>query len=151
MYNIVIWYFYTLQSNQHDKSRCHLSSYKVITIVFTVLATLWISFLWHIHFVTGGLRLWISLTPLTHSPQSPPLWQPLCTTCLSTLCLFTCFSDPTCKWNHTVYVFSDLLFLNVIPARPVYVVANGMIFFFYDWVTFHHMYVPHLLDPFIYW
>lgn len=67
--------------------------------------------------------------------------------------LFACslvFQIPHVSETVQCMSFSDLLCLSVMPAGPVYVVDNGMIFFFFDWVTFHHMYVPHLLDPFIY-
>ena len=39
----------------------------------------------------------------------------------------------------------------MIISRPIHVAANGIISFFYGWVVFHCIYVPHLLYPFICW
>ena len=50
--------------------------------------------------------------------------------------------------------------LSIMPSRSTHVVANGKIFFFYGWITFHlcvcvcvcvHVRTPHFLYPFIHW
>ena len=41
--------------------------------------------------------------------------------------------------------------LSMKISRSIHVVANDIISFFLGWVIFHCIYVPHLLDPFLYW
>ena len=42
--------------------------------------------------------------------------------------------------------------LSMTISRSIHIAANGIIlFFFYGWVIFHCVYVPHLLYPFLCW
>ena len=60
--------------------------------------------------------------------------------------------DSTYKWYRIVFVFIWFTSLNMIISRSIHIAANGIIsFFFYGWVVFHCIYVPHLLYPFISW
>ena len=45
-----------------------------------------------------------------------------------------------------------LISLSMIISRSIHLGANGIsFFFFYGWAILHCVYVPHLLNPFIYW
>ena len=45
-----------------------------------------------------------------------------------------------------------LISLSIVPSKSIHVVANGKIsFFFYGWIVFLCIYIPHLLYPFICW
>lgn len=48
---IVIQYFYTLWNDPHNKSRYHLSLYKVIIILLAIFSMLYITFLWITYFM----------------------------------------------------------------------------------------------------
>ena len=55
-------------------------------------------------------------------------------------------------WYH-IFVCIWLTSLSMILSRTIYVATNGIISCFYGWVTFqtfHCVYVPHLLFPFLY-
>ena len=59
--------------------------------------------------------------------------------------MFCFFKDSINMWNHTVFVFLWLISLSILHSRFIHVVSNGKIsFFFYGWITFHCIYVPHL-------
>ena len=48
-----------------------------------------------------------------------------------------------------IFVFLWLTSVSMIISRSIHVAANGIIsFFFYDWVIFHCIYVPHVIYPF---
>ena len=71
------------------------------------------------------------------------------------LFLFCCihsfyFLDSTYKWQHAVFVFLWVMSLSIILSRSIHVFVHGKIFiFFYGWVVFHCVYIPHLPYPFI--
>ena len=49
-----------------------------------------------------------------------------------------------------MFIFLWLTSLNMVISRSIHVAENGIIsFFFYDWVVFHCIYVPHLLYLFL--
>ena len=112
-WNIVATQYYILVSNVQcsdltftyimkwspDKSSNHLSPCKVITILLTVFLMLYITSLWLIYFVTGGLYLLTPLMYFTPSP-APPFWQP--PVCSLYLCCFVDFAD---NCDHMVFVF----------------------------------------------
>ena len=62
-----------------------------------------------------------------------------------------CFLGSTYKWSNTVFVFVWLISLNIVSSRSIHVVAMAGFHSFQWWVTFHCVYVPHLLDPVIWW
>ena len=111
-----------------------------------------------IHSIYNSLHL---LTP--NSPSiPPPSPSPLATTVLFSksvslplshrqvhLCLIL---DSTCKWHH-MYLCSSLwlISLSMIISSCIHVAANG-IFSFFLWLSIPwHIYLPHLLYPFICW
>ena len=59
------------------------------------------------------------------------------------------FLDSIYKWNHTVFVFVWLPSLSIIPSRPIHVVTDGRIsFFFSGWtVQFSRSVVSDSLRP----
>ena len=79
--NIVIWYFYTLQNDHHDKSSYHLSPYKN-TLLLAVLPKLSFLSLWLIYFIIGNMYLLISLTFLTHLHTPLPSGKHLFVLCM---------------------------------------------------------------------
>ena len=64
--------FLYIQNDHHNKSSCHLSPYKDITLLLTIFPTLNISYLWLIYFVTGSSYFLISFTYFSHPPSSLP-------------------------------------------------------------------------------
>ena len=97
----------------------------------------------------------------TPNSQSIPL-SPFCPSKpqVCSLCLRVCFCsvdvahvchilDFTYKWYHMVFIFLTSLSLRI--SSCIHVAANGIVCFFYGWVVFHYLYVPYLLNPFIYW
>ena len=86
----------------------------------------------------------------------------ICIDCkiLIAICLVIIFSkqssnkmSPTCSLYLLVQVWLCLTFQiphSIIPSRPIHVFANGQISFcFYDGGVSYHVYVPHLLYPYI--
>ena len=70
----MIWYFYTLQNDHHNKSRYHLLPYKN-TLLLAVFPKLSFLFLWLLYFITGSMYL-----PFLHLRPSltelfPSLWN----------------------------------------------------------------------------
>ena len=102
-YNVVIWYFYRLHSTE---------SYCKTVITFPLLRI--ISWL---HLFYGWKSVALSSLHCLHlSPQPPPLgntsllsdlWVCFCFVILVHL---FCFLNSTCKWNHMVFVFPDLMY-----------------------------------------
>ena len=93
-----------------------------------------------IHLITGSLT---TFTPHAHTWQ-PPIYS---------LSMSSVFSDSTCKWDHTVFVFLCLTyFLSIMPSRLIRVVTNGRNFFFL-WLNniplCMYMYILYFLYPFI--
>ena len=69
-------------------------------------------------------------------------------------CVHFChISESTYKSYHVEFVFLFVrCSLSVIISSCIHVAANGVIFFFfYGWVTFRCIHVPHLLCAFICW
>ena len=61
-------------------------------------------------------------------------------------CIYThlyYFLDSTYEW-YWVFVFVWLTSLSIIFSRSIHVAVNGNVSFFYGWVIFHCVYVPHL-------
>ena len=140
------------------KSSYHLPPHKVITILSAIFPTLYISSLGLFYFITGSLSLLTSLTYFSHPTTPLPSGNHLFVLCIydsvSVLCLFFFFFF--LKIPHISEIIQCLSFnawlisLSIIPSRFIQVVTNDKIlFFFYGWVIFHCMYVPHLLYPFI--
>ena len=50
-----------------------------------------------------------------------------------------------------IFVFVWITSHSMIISRSTHFPANGIISFFYGWVVFHCIYVPHLLYPFLCW
>ena len=106
---ILVWciqystqYFTSYKMN----SRYHLSPYKIITVLLTIVPMLYITSLWLIYFIAGNL--YFNLPYLFHSSLFlPPLWQaPVCSLSESAFVfIFVCFLDSTYKWKHVVFVF----------------------------------------------
>ena len=111
LYNIVIRYFYTFQTDHHDTFTYYVSPYKDLTYLFIVFPTLDILYPWLIYFVTGSFYILISLTYFF--PPATPL---LSGNHLFALCIYNCFFfvhffcilDSTHKWNHILFVFLSL-------------------------------------------
>ena len=56
------------------------------------------------------------------------------------------FLDSTCKWNHLVFDFILRFLPSILFSRPIHVVINVKIkFFFYDQIIFHHIQVIFLI------
>ena len=91
------------------------------------------------------------------SPQSSPPGQALVCSLYLWVCFsfvmfahLFCFLDFTYKWKHTVFVFPWLISLSIMLSMSIQVATNGKIsFFFYGWVMFHCICIPHLLYSFI--
>ena len=83
-----------------------------------------------IYFTSRSLYFSISLTYFL------PLPTTLFSVCmyLFYVCSYICSLDPTCKWNHTVFVFIWLISLSVISSRSIHVVTYGKISFFFQWL-----------------
>ena len=66
MNSIMIWDFYILQNDYHNKSSYHLSPHRDITLLLTIFYLVYISALWLIYFVmemytSAGEDSWESL------------------------------------------------------------------------------------------
>ena len=132
----------------HHKSIYHSLPYKVVTMLILV-PMLYVTFQWLIYFIARGLYL---------KPVSPNfhLCSLLATTSVSVsmslllFCLFVCFVDSTCKWNHVVFVF-DLISLSVIGLGPSMLSQVARFHSLHGQVIFPCRCAPHLCDPFISW
>lgn len=70
MFITVIWCFYTVQNDAPDKSRCHLSPSKIITVLLTTFPMLYITSQGITYFITGILYLLLLICfapPITNS------------------------------------------------------------------------------------
>ena len=154
MHSTVIRYFCTLQNKHpHRKSSCHLSPYKVTTILLTILYSPCCTFHpcdWLIYFVTGSLYLLIFLTYFTHPLTPLPSDSHLFVLCICEslsvlLCLFVLlFQIPHISEIMWYLPFSVwLTSLNIIPSRSIHVVANGKILFFFMALYMYHILFIH--------
>ena len=113
--------------------------------------------LYHFIFLAHLFCNW-EFAPLTLSPSSflPPTPSLLAVTCLFfvSLALFCyiwsfVFSDSTCKWNHTIFVFAWLDYHNSL--KIIQIVTNGQDFIIL--LSFCGIYttyiIPHILYAFI--
>ena len=130
---------------------------------FTVITKYWL------YSVCYTIHPWASLHPIlctSHRPpplfcpSSSPHWQALVWSvylwgCFFFLIIFThllYFLDSTYKRYHTVFVFSWLISLGIMPSTSIHIPAKWQNFIlFYGWVVFHCIYKPHHLYPFICW
>ena len=131
-------------------------SYIIIRIFFTIFPRVYFTFPWG--FCNCQFVLLNSFTIFSHPPRPLPSGS-----CQNVLCihefvsillvhLFCFIFNCTYKINDMVFVFLWLASFSIIPSRSICVVTNGKIsLFFYGWVIFHCIYVPHLLYPFTYW
>ena len=56
-----------------------------------------------------------------------------------------------CRIMHCLSFCDCLISLNIMSSRFIHVAENGRIsiLFFYGWIVFHCIYIPHLKNPFI--
>ena len=57
----IIWHLNTIWSDHHDNSDSHLSPCKFDTVLLAMFLMLYVTPLWLIHFITGGLHLLIQI------------------------------------------------------------------------------------------
>ena len=119
VYYIVTWHLHALWNDDHNKSSNHLSLYKVITILLTVFLMLYITSLWLIYFVTGGLYFFIPFTYFTPPPLS----------LLATTLLFSV----------SVSLFS-FCFVRFVYQNPQYLSIYIYIIYIYDIYMRHTFY-----------
>ena len=144
-YSIVVQHLYTLWNDLHDKSRSHLSPYKVTTILLAIFPMLYIASPC-IYYMTGSLYVLILFTYFIHSPTP----STLAIASLFSLCLWVsfcfilfvhlfCFIDSTYKRNHIVFAFLCLNYFtkhNTLQVYPCCCKWKNSILF-YGWVVFH--------------
>ena len=97
----------------------------------------WLIFCWNL-FLCVAPAFSLLLTPL---PSGNHLFPVTDTSVLFWVFVFCfvmfghllCFLDSTFKWNHTVFVFSpsDLTSRSIVPCRPIHVVTDGKMSFFW--------------------
>ena len=85
------------------------------------------------------LPIWPTLPPASDNHQS--------ISCIYGLSLF---NVSMCQWDHIVFVFLRLVSLSITPLKSIHV-ADGKISFFYGWIIFFCIYLPHFLYSFIHW
>ena len=83
------------------------------------------------------LPIWPTLPPASGNHQS--------ISCIYGLSLF---NVSMCQWDHIVFVFLRLVSLSITPLKSIHV-ADGKISFFYGWIIFYCIYLPHFLYSFI--
>ena len=84
----------------------------------------------------------VSLTPpspILTTPHPQPLFY-------LWACFFVCliFKFHIYKWDHTVFVFHWLISLSIMPSKPIHVVSNGKVSFFYGLIVFYYVFFIHL-------
>ena len=120
MSSIVIWYFYTW--NDHNKSSYHLSLYRVITVLLTILPMLYITSLCFNLFYSWKFPPFDSL----HLFCPPPASFSENLTDLFPLSLSLFF----------IYLFFLLTSLGIMSSRIVRVAASASLHSFYGWIAF---------------
>lgn len=109
---ILLYFIYYLHCDRQNKSYYQLSPYEVITLLVTIFFMLYITSLWLIYSINGGLYLLIPFPYFTHPPT--PLasgYQPVCLLCLQVWFCFVMiihsffFLNSTNTLNHTVFDF----------------------------------------------
>ena len=131
MYNIVSQYFHALWNGHHSKCVYQLSPCKVVTILLTILPAMYyicMSYLCK----TGRLYLLIPFTYFSHPPTLPPFWQPSVCFCF-VLYVYVFWFFRFYKWKNIVYQSFHvwLTLFGVMSSRPIHVVTNGKISFFF--------------------
>lgn len=109
---ILLYFIYYLHCDHQNKSYYQLSPYKVITLLVTIFFMLYITSLWLIYSINGGLYLLIPFPYFTHPPT--PLasgYQPVCLLYLQVWFCFVMiiqsffFLNSTNTLNHAVFVW----------------------------------------------
>ena len=154
----MIQYLYILWNYHHNKSSEHPSRYIIIktfffpvmrvskiyfpryfqicnTVIFTTITMFYITSLWLIYFITGSFYLWPLLPILPTTTLC--LWQPP----IISLYIWSQVFDFTCKWDHTIFVFSIwFTSFNLMPSSSIHIVTNREISFFL-WLNIFYIFV----------
>lgn len=125
---------HTLWSDHQYKSSNYVSSYKFITILFTIFFMLYTTTLWLILFITGDLYLLIPFTYFAShlSLSTPPVMTNLFSVSMNFFSFYFClFCFSTYNWDHTV------LSLSAYHLDPSMVLQIARFHHFNGWVRFH--------------
>ena len=99
-----------------------LSNFHVYDTIFFTIITIYTRYPEHVHLVSRNLY------PLTKITLFFAI--PLATAILLSAATSLAFEESTYQWDHTVFVFLELLSLSMISSRSSRVVTNGRIPFF---------------------
>ena len=133
----MLWYFYALQNDHHDKSSYHLSLHKDITLLLTIFPVVYITSPWLVCFITDSLYFLIPFTYFTQSSTPFPsgnhqfvldIYDSASVLSDPFFCFFQ-IPHTSVLWYLSPSVW--LISLSMILSRSTHVLANGKISFFF--------------------